>query len=159
MTFKDFLLIAGIVVLSIAGTSLTWWLAIKPCNCPMPEPCHFAGDSLNTDTIDLDRATTYQPTIAQCDSTPFSTADGSRIDPDNIQRWCALSRDLLDRWGGPFNYGDTIEVYSEKHPQINGDWAVHDCMAPKYTLSIDFLGYITPKLGIGRDVKIIYCAN
>lgn len=112
------------------------------------------------DSIPLTRATTYQPTIAQCDSDPLTTADGSKINPDSLQKWVALSRDLLSRWGGPFEYGDTIEVYSAKHPNINGFWEVHDCMAPKYTMSIDFLlspkdNY--PKLGVATDVKIIYC--
>lgn len=123
------------------------------------------------DTIHLDRATTYQPTIAQCDSTPFSTADGSRIVPGSGQKWVALSRDLIldeerqglfgrtDHWRGNFRFGDTITVYSKLHPQVDGEYVVHDCMSPAYTLSIDFLGTLTPKLGVGRDVKIITCSN
>lgn len=114
------------------------------------------------DTIHLQRATTYQPTFAQCDSNPFGTADGSIINPDSLQRWIALSRDLIKRWGGPFDYGDTIEFYSATKPHINGDWVLHDCMASKYKMSVDFLmspenNY--PKLGIGTDVKIIYCGE
>jgi len=112
------------------------------------------------DTIHLERATTYQPTEAQCDSNPLTTADGSKINPDYYQKWVALSRDLLKRWGGQFDYGDTLEIYSEKNPNLNGEWVVHDCMAPSYKMSIDFLlepekNY--PKLGVGKDVKIIYC--
>jgi len=112
------------------------------------------------DTIHLERATTYQPTEAQCDSDPLTTADGSKINPDYYQKWVALSRDLLTRWGGQFDYGDTLEIYSEKNPNLNGEWVVHDCMAPSYKMSIDFLlepekNY--PKLGVGKDVKIIYC--
>lgn len=114
------------------------------------------------DTLHLERATTYQPTFAQCDSNPFGTADGSIINPDSLQRWVALSRDLIKRWGGPFDYGDTIEFYSATKPHINGDWILHDCMASKYKMSVDFLmspenNY--PKLGIGTDVKIIYCGK
>lgn len=112
------------------------------------------------DTIHLERATTYQPTEAQCDSNPLTTADGSKINPDYYQKWVALSRDLLTRWGGQFDYGDTLEIYSEKNPNLNGQWEVHDCMAPSYKMSIDFLlepekNY--PKLGVGKDVKILYC--
>lgn len=111
-------------------------------------------------TFHIERATTYQATTAQCDSNPLTTADGSRINPDNYQRWVALSRDLLSRWGGEFNYSDTIEVYSKEHPNLNEPWEVHDCMSEKYTMSIDFLlepekNY--PKLGIGKDVKILIC--
>lgn len=114
---------------------------------------------LKQDTIHLDRATTYQPTVAQCDSDPLTTADGSKINPDSLQRWVALSRDLLTRWGGQFNFGDTITTYSKEHPQVNGDWVVHDCMNAKYKMSIDFLANFDQKLGIGTDVKIIYCGE
>lgn len=114
------------------------------------------------DTIHLHRATTYQPTTAQCDSNPLTTADGSKINPDSLQRWVALSRDMIKIWGGPFDYGDTIEFYSATKPHINGDWVLHDCMASGYKLSVDFLmspedNY--PKLGIGTDVKIIICGD
>jgi hypothetical protein len=111
------------------------------------------------DTLHLERATTYQPTIAQCDSDPLTTADGSKINPDSLQRWVALSRDLLTRWGGQFSFGDTITTYSKTHPQVNGDWVVHDCMNAKYKMSIDFLADFDEKLGVGKDVKIIYCGE
>jgi hypothetical protein len=114
------------------------------------------------DTVHIERATTYQATTAQCDSNPLTTADGSKINPDDYQRWVALSRDLLSRWGGEFNYGDKIEVYSKDHPNLNGEWEIHDCMASRYTMSIDFLmepekNY--PKLGIGKDIKILVCSE
>jgi hypothetical protein len=125
-----------------------------------PTRDYYRQPQFKVDTIHLARATTYQATIAQCDSSPFTTADGSHIDPDNYQRWVALSRDLLTRWGGRFDYGDTLDIYSKDHPNINGLWVIHDCMAPSYKLSIDFLmepekNY--PKLGVGTDVKIIFC--
>lgn len=114
------------------------------------------------DTVHLERATTYQATESQCDPDPFTTADGSKINPNDYQNWVALSRDLLSRWGGPFNYGDTLDIYSKDHPKLNEEWVVHDCMAPRYKMSIDFLlepekNY--PKLGVGKDVKIIYCPS
>jgi len=124
------------------------------------------------DTIHLDRATTYQPTEAQCDSNPLTTADGSRINPDNYQRWVAMSWDIIwdverqglysdtTLWRGKFEFGDTIQIYSKKFPHLNGDWYLHDVMSSEYRMSIDFLlepekNY--PKLGVGKDVKIIYC--
>ena len=121
-------------------------------------------DSLNyhfrCDTVHLERATTYQPTESQCDSNPLTTADGSKINPDYYQKWVALSRDLLSRWGGQFNYGDTLDIYSKEHPNLNGEWVVRDAMNARYKMSIDFLlepekNY--PKLGVGTDVKIIWC--
>lgn len=110
----------------------------------------------------LERATTYWCDSAQCDSNPYTTADGSIIDPNNPHRWCALSRDLLTRWGGEFDYGDTIEIYSNEHPNLDGYWVIHDCMNAKYKMSIDFLMHPkdnTPKLGIGSDIKIISCGD
>ena len=52
--------------------------------------------------------TMYNPTRQQCDSTPHITADGTHFKTWRATeyRYVALSRDLLSRWGGPFNYGD-----------------------------------------------------
>ena len=62
--------------------------------------------------------TTYNPTREQCDSTPNITADGTRIKPWKATeyRYVALSRDLISRWGGPFDYGDYIVIEA----QVNG---------------------------------------
>ena len=48
--------------------------------------------------------TTYNPTKAQCDDTPHITADGTHFKTwkASSYRYVALSRDLLSRWGGPF---------------------------------------------------------
>lgn len=122
------------------------------------------------DTTYFNLATTYQCKVDQCDSTPNRTADGSIVDTVNYPRWVALSRDLIwcpirqekfpndtHHWRGPWAWGDTITFYSIKHPQINGDWVVHDCKPWGDTLEVDFIGYITPKLGLGKDVKAIEC--
>jgi hypothetical protein len=125
------------------------------------------------DTLHLKRGTRYNATVAQCDESPFKTADGSLIVPSKVkngkQRWVALSRDLiLDQyrdnlysneahWKGYFKFGDTISVESKAHPFINGEWIVHDCMSSRYTNSIDFLTAVgaTPRLGVAKDIKII----
>jgi len=133
----------------------------------MPQPtCNhleiFRPVVTESDTIHLKRATTYWCTESQCDSNPYSTADGSIIDPQNPQRWVALSRDLLFRWGGEFHYGDTIEVYSKEFPNLDGWYVVRDCMNARYEMSIDFLmspEKNNPKLGVGTDVKIITCGQ
>ena len=122
--------------------------------------------------IELDRATTYNAEVNQCDSDPLTTADGSRIDLDKLAngqlRWCALSRDLIwdeyrqsihaEGFRGLFEFGDTITVYSKTCPQINGKWTIHDTMNKRYTKSIDFLIHPdnnNPKLGVCDDVKIL----
>ena len=122
--------------------------------------------------IELDRATTYYCNVNQCDNDPFTTADGSIIDPIKLKnkeiRWCALSRDLIwdeyrqsihaEGFRGLFEFGDTIVVKSNSSPQINGKWVVHDTMNKRYTRSIDFLIHPdnnNPKLGVCPDVRII----
>jgi hypothetical protein len=125
--------------------------------------------------IELDRATTYNVDVEQCDNDPLTTADGSRIDTVALAngelRWCALSRDLIydeERqklhdydttiFRGFFLFGDTIVVESISSPQINGKWCVRDCMNKRYKRSIDFLfdpRNNKPKLGVCPDVRII----
>ena len=59
--------------------------------------------------IEVD-VTMYQPVYPQTDKTPDITADGTRIRISKASeyKFVALSRNLLKRWGGPFNYGDFI---------------------------------------------------
>jgi 3D (Asp-Asp-Asp) domain-containing protein len=81
-------------------------------------------------------ATYYNAEEAQCDSDPDITADGSKV--VRGVRWVALSRDLLRRWGGKFDYGDTIyAAHADK--RIEGIWVVHDCMNARFKNRIDFL--------------------
>ena len=116
---------------------------------------------IKSEFIQLDRATTYNPVSSQCDNNPLTTADGSLINltklKDQSLRWCALSRDFIARWGGLFDYGDTIQVGSFTSPQINGFWVVRDCMNKRYTNSLDFLfdsDNNKPKLGVCKDLII-----
>jgi 3D (Asp-Asp-Asp) domain-containing protein len=83
--------------------------------------------------------TTYNPTVRQCDSTPNITADGTKINPKRATqyRYVALSRDLLSRWGGPFNYGDYIVI--EGTGKWDGLYQVRDTMNPKWTNRVDIL--------------------
>ena len=83
--------------------------------------------------------TTYNPTRAQTDSTPNITADGTRINPRKATqyRYVALSRDLLSRWGGPFEYGDYIVI--EGTGGRDGIYQVRDTMNPRWTNRVDIL--------------------
>ena len=78
--------------------------------------------------------TMYSPTLAQCDATPNITADGTRINPKHASqyRYVALSRDLLERWGGPFQYGEYIAVEGTQRGMHDGIWQVRDTMSPKW---------------------------
>ena len=83
--------------------------------------------------------TTYNPTRRQTDSTPNITADGTRINPRKATqyRYVALSRDLISRWGGPFNYGDYIII--EGTGKWDGVYQVRDTMNPKWVKRVDIL--------------------
>ena len=83
--------------------------------------------------------TTYNPTVRQCDSTPNITADGTKIKTWRATeyRYVALSRDLLDRWGGPFDYGDYIVI--EGTGKWDGGSQVRDTMNPKWVKRVDIL--------------------
>ena len=85
--------------------------------------------------------TMYNPILSQCDETPTITADGTRINPEKASqyRYIALSRDLLDRWGGPFNYGDYISIEGTNKGNHDGVWQVRDTMNPKWKNRVDFL--------------------
>ena len=78
--------------------------------------------------------TVYHPVMSQTDSTPLETADGTWIDLDALARgelrYCAVSRDLLARWGGPLEYGDTITVRG--CGDFDGEWVIHDTMNRRY---------------------------
>ena len=83
--------------------------------------------------------TTYNPTVKQCDSTPHITADGTHFKTwkATSYRYVALSRDLLSRWGGPFEYGDYIVI--EGTNGRDGIYQVRDTMNPKWTNRVDIL--------------------
>ena len=83
--------------------------------------------------------TTYNPTRQQCDSTPHITADGTHFKTwkASSYRYVALSRDLLSRWGGPFEYGDYIVI--EGTGDKDGVYQVRDTMNPKWTNRVDIL--------------------
>ena len=87
-------------------------------------------------TVDV---TMYQPTHYQTDNTPNITADGTkiRISKASDYKFVALSRNLLKRWGGPFDYGDFILIKGTKTK--DGVYQVRDTMNPKWVNVVDIL--------------------
>ena len=81
----------------------------------------------------------YYPDVKQCQGDPTITADGSKIDTVALRngtlKWCALSRDMLSRWGGQYNYGDSIYISGL------GWYEVHDAMNARWKQKIDVLSY------------------
>lgn len=101
-------------------------------------------------------ATAYQAVASQTDSEPFITADNSHIKPHygSKKRWMALSRDLLEPWGGPFTYGDKVRV-SGISPKLDGVYTVHDTMNRRHRHCMDVLTHVSEKFDIFQPgVKI-----
>jgi hypothetical protein len=88
--------------------------------------------------IEVD-VTMYQPVYPQTDRTPNITADGTRIKISMASeyKFVALSRNLLKRWGGPFDYGDFILLRGTDHK--DGVYQVRDTMNPKWVNMVDIL--------------------
>ena len=85
--------------------------------------------------------TMYQPVYPQTDRTPNITADGTRIRISKASeyKFVALSRNLLKRWGGPFDYGDFILIKGTPDRHKDGVYNVRDTMNPKYVNYVDIL--------------------
>lgn len=123
------------------------------------------------DSVSLIRTTYYNATVDQCDTEPFVTADGSKINIKELDqgelKWVALSQDLIKDeykaglypglFNGKFSFGDTIHVYSEIDCTMNGDYVVRDVMNSRYRKSMDFLLPVehTIEFSSGNDFKII----
>ncbi|MDO7885953.1 hypothetical protein [Hymenobacter cheonanensis] len=101
-------------------------------------------------------ATAYQPVVNQTDNEPFTTADNSTIKPhySSRTRWLALSRDLLARWGGDFQYGDQVSITGIS-PTLDGVYTVHDTMNKRHRHCLDILTHTREKIDIcTKNVKI-----
>ena len=88
--------------------------------------------------IEVD-VTMYQPVYPQTDMTPNITADGTRIRISKASKYkfVALSRNLLKRWGGPFDYGDFILLKGAGNK--DGVYQVRDTMNHKWVNVVDIL--------------------
>ena len=87
--------------------------------------------------LPIEVATVYHAVPEQTDDTPLITADGTRIDPDNIGRIAAVSQELLWYNGGPIRYGDYLWV--EIDNELRGLWRVHDTMWEGVDRYVDLL--------------------
>jgi 3D (Asp-Asp-Asp) domain-containing protein len=101
-------------------------------------------------------ASVYYPVPGQTDSTPFITADGSRINEKNPKkhRWIAVSRDLHSRWGGDISFGDSLRV-TGLSDKLDGLYIVRDVMNQRIRNRIDILvGQHDNVMGYWKDVKV-----
>jgi hypothetical protein len=106
----------------------------------------------------LETLTVYNPIENQCDSSPLITASNAHIDLNKLKlskiRWMALSRNLLKKWDGEFNYGDTVMLKSGD-PDIDGLWVINDNMNKRFKDRGDLLfHHESRKIGKWKNVKI-----
>ena len=111
--------------------------AIRPAHRPRPAGLQALAARGPVYTV---TATAYSAVAGQTDDEPFVTADNSTIPADYSSRirWLALSHDLLTRWGGPFEYGDTVRV-AGLSPALDGVYTVHDTMNRRHRHCLDVL--------------------
>lgn len=83
--------------------------------------------------------TMYNPVVSQCDKDPLVTAANYKINPAKAseQKYVALSRNLLKRWGGKFNYGDKVHIRGAGDK--DGVYTVADTMNKRYCNHVDIL--------------------
>ena len=84
-------------------------------------------------------ATMYYPVVGQCDKDPLITAGMFTINPRKASehKWIAMSRNLLKRWKGDFDYGDLVEIKGAG--KKSGVYKVVDTMNKRYKDRIDIL--------------------
>lgn len=113
-------------------------------------------ESLELPEIYTVSATVYFPEKGQTDGNPLITADGSKINPRRPRdhRWIALSRDMLTRWGGDIQYGDSVWVRGISD-ELDGMYIVRDTMNRRFRNRIDILvGRHDNIMGLWNDVEI-----
>lgn len=113
---------------------------------------------VNENVFILDVLTIYNPVAEQCDSDPLITASLAKINLHKLRkqqiRWMAVSRDMLSRWGGKLNYGDTV-IVSANDSSIDGKWVIQDTMNKRYKKYGDLLfDQSIRKLGRWTNVKL-----
>lgn len=84
-------------------------------------------------------ATVYHAVPEQTDRSPMITADGTDVSGMDLSdaRIIAVSRDLLKRNGGHYNFGDRVVVNGAG--EMDGVWTIRDTMNDRFTKKIDFL--------------------
>lgn len=123
-----------LAVISLANMAYTY-LAVQGANKRMDALERILSEGRGVKVT----ATMYNPVEGQCDQDPLITAGMYKIDPSRAShhRWIAVSRDLLKRWGGRFEYGDKVKIRGAGHK--DGIYTIVDTMNKRFTNRIDFL--------------------
>lgn len=99
--------------------------------------------------------TMYNAVEGQCDADPYTTASMKTINPIKASehKWIAMSRNLLKRWKGKFDYGQKVKLIGcgEK----DGVYTIVDCMNERYVNRVDILETQGVPLYKYKNVKLI----
>ena len=126
------LLSLSIICINIANYKVTEFIVVKVNTADL------SNDTIKSTPYEV-TATMYYPVSGQCDSDPLLTAGMYKINPNKAseQKWIAMSRDMISRWGGEFNYGDLVQIKGTEGK--DGIYKVVDTMNKRFTNRIDFL--------------------
>ena len=99
--------------------------------------------------------TMYNAVEGQCDADPYTTASMKVINPKKASehKWIAMSRNLLKRWKGQFNYGDKVKLVGCGEKE--GVYTIVDCMNERYIDRVDILETQGVPLYKYKNVKLI----
>lgn len=86
------------------------------------------------------KASMYHLDEKQCDNTPFLTASGLILRENDLKKnnYISISRNLHKRYGGVFNFFDTVLVRNAKQ-NSNKKYIIVDLMHERWINKIDFL--------------------
>lgn len=92
-----------------------------------------------TELIGKVTVTMYNAVTKQCDATPLQTAGMYNINPKKASqhKWVAVSRKLLERWGGELKYGDKVRLIGAEHK--DGVYTIVDTMNERWVNYVDIL--------------------
>ena len=160
MDLEEKILKKGIKYFSIWFLCMTLfvWETPKPVEWTEETEYSYVPDEYDEEDWNKVTVTVYNPVVEQCDSTPYITADNSKIDLAKLKqgklKWVAVSRDLLKN--GVVKYGGRVKLECED-PSLNGIYYVHDTMNPRWTKRIDILAHQSVRtLGMQENVKMEY---
>ena len=109
----------------------------------------------NTNKIYKVVVTMYNAVEGQCDADPYTTASMRVINPKKAteHKWIAMSRNLLKRWNGKFDYGQQVRLVG--CGKKDGVYTIVDCMNKRYVNRVDILETKGVPLYKYKNVKII----
>lgn len=101
-------------------------------------------------------ATMYHAVKKQGEGNPLITASGLKINPKTVSKknYIAISWDLHKRYGGMFEFYDTVYIENAGH-KSNERYVIVDLMNQRWKKKIDFLESINTPVYKYTNVKLI----